>query len=48
VKIIEAFKEEINNSFKELSKIQTVETLKEEINKHKEIHENIIKQVKKE
>ena len=49
MKIIESFKEEINNLLKEIQEntCKKVKTLKEETNKSlKEIQENIIKQVK--
>ena len=49
MKIIESFKENINNSLKEIQEntVRQVEALKEETNKFlKEIQENTIKQVK--
>ena len=49
LKMIEASKEEMNKSFKEIqkNKIKQVEAFKEEMNKSlKEIEENTIKQVK--
>ena len=47
-KLIKAFKEEMNKFLKEIHEntFKQVKALKEEANKHKEIQENIVKQVK--
>ena len=48
MKLIKAFKEEMNKFLKEIHEntFKQVKALKEEANKHKEIQENIVKQVK--
>lgn len=48
MKLIKAFKEEMNKFLKEIHEntFKQAKALKEEANKHKEIQENIVKQVK--
>lgn len=48
MKLIKAFKEDMNKFLKEIHEntFKQVKALKEEANKHKEIQENIVKQVK--
>ena len=48
INIIEVFKEDMDKSLKEIHEntFKQAKALKEEANKHKEIQENIVKQVK--
>lgn len=48
MKLIKAFKEDMNKFLKEIHEntFKQAKALKEEANKHKEIQENIVKQVK--
>ena len=48
IKLLQAFKEDMNKFLKEIHEntFKQAKALKEEANKHKEIQENIVKQVK--